>query len=611
MNRATNNRGKLGLVRLGRYFWPQVRHQYRLLAVSFGALLSEVGLRLLEPWPLKFVFDRLLGHQTYQPRLHSDTSIPSDPSLLLSGAAVALVAITGLRALAAYWNTVGFASLGNRALTSIRADLFSRLQDLPLLFHQRARGGDLLVRVTSDVSLLQDVAVTALLPLLARSLILAGMLVLMFWMNWQLALLAVALWPLFWLRTRRVSHRMKEVAREQRQREGAMAATAAEAIGGIRTVQALSLQGRFDESFARQNHNTLFAEVRGRRLAAGLERSVDLVIAAAAALVLWQGTHLIWRGALTPGELLVFLAYLKSAFRPIQDFAKYTGRLAKASAAGERVLALLDESSDGNEEAKLRTAPRFTGSIRFEDVSLSYEPQKPALMRISLDIPAGQFVAVVGPSGSGKTSLVSLISRLYEPSSGRVLIDGVDVRLYTRTSVRGAVSVVLQDALLFATSIRDNIAAGVSDVSEESLEAATRLANAHDFIMGLPQGYDTVVGERGVTLSQGQRQRIAIARAAVRQSPILILDEPTTGLDETNEQAVMDAVRRFAHGRTTLLVTHKLIQAAGADRIIYLECGSVLESGTHAELLVRNGRYAQLYRLQLGKRKEGCHAVVC
>src|SRR6058998_2407566 len=309
-----------------------------------------------------------------------------------------------------------------------------------------------------------------------------------------------------------------------------MAATAAESIGAVKVIHALSLEAVFAQAFTGQSRKNLATGVVATRLSAGLERTVDMLIAVATALVLWFGARSALRGAITPGELVVFLTYLRTAFRPMRDFAKYTGRLAKASAAGERVLDLLDRVPDVRDMPGAVPAPPLRGAVRFEAVSFAYEPGRPALDEIACDVQPGELVALMGPSGSGKTTFISLILRLYDPTAGRVLIDGRDIREYTLASLRAQMSVVLQDSLLFAATIRDNIAYGAPGTPHEAIEAAARLANAHAFVEALPKGYDTMVGERGVTLSHGQRQRIAIARAATRRAPVLILDEPTTGL---------------------------------------------------------------------------------
>src|SRR5437667_3705362 len=581
MGRPLSLRDSLpGLGRLTRRFWPYVRRERPLIMVSLLALYAEIVLRLLEPWPLKWVLDRVAGVTRHRGLSRLPFLDALDPPTLLALSAVAVIVFAGLRALAAYYNTVGFALVGNRVLTTVRNELYGQLQRLSLSFHTRARSGDLLVRVTGDVGFLQDVAVTALLPLLANALTLVGMAAVMLWLNAPLTLIALATGPLFWASTPRLTRRIRETARRQRQQEGAMAATAAESIGAVKVIHALSLEGTFAQAFTGQSRKNLATGVRATRLSAGLERTVDLLIAVATAAVLWYGARLALRGVMTPGDLVVFLAYLKNAFRPVRDFVKYTGRLAKASAAGERVLDLLDRTPDVRDLPGAVPAPALRGAVRFDGVGFCYEPGQPALEAIDCEVEAGQHVALVGPSGSGKSTFVSFILRLYDPTAGRVLIDGRDIREYTLASLRAQASVVLQDSLLFAASIRDNIAYGApgQGSSPEAIEAAARLAHADAFIRALPHGYDTVIGERGVTLSNGQRQRVAIARAAIRHAPILILDEPTTGLDRENVQAVSEAIARLAEGRTTFLITHDHDLAARAHRILYMEAGRMRQT---------------------------------
>lgn len=584
-----------GISRFVSYFWPYLRKYRGIMAGSMLALLAQVGLRILEPWPMKFVFDRVLI-----PQESGASAAPGgmDPVTILTLSAIALVVITALRALVSYLSTVGFAIIGNRVLTEVREDLYRHLQNLSLSFHNRSRSGDMTIRVISDVGMLKEVTVTAFMPMVANVLVLLAMAGVMFWLNWKLALITLAVMPLFWLQSVDLSKRIQSVSRKQRRREGNVASTASEAIGAIKVIQALSLQDKFADVFASDNTKSMTEGVQAKRLQARLERSVDVLIAMATALVVWYGARLAMANQLTPGDVLVFTTYLKTAFKPVRDFAKYTGRIAKASAAGERVLEVFEQEPEVRNRPDAVEAPSFRGAVQFDNVSFAYEPGRPVLHNVNFEAEPGQQIALVGPSGHGKSTIANLLLRLYDPNSGRVMIDGHDIRDYTVESLRGQISVVLQDNILFASTLRDNIAYGVEGATQADVEAAARLANAHDFIMQLPDGYDTMVGERGVTLSGGQRQRIAIARAAIRQSPILVLDEPTTGLDEENDRAVSQALQRLSRGRTTFIIAHDLMLAARADRILYIEHGRIAESGSHHELLRANGRYAQLFRLQ-------------
>ena len=585
-----------GMVALMRRFWPLVWKERLVVSASFAALLAEIGLRLLEPWPLKFVFDHLIP---VDGRAVSNVPIIGtlSPTALLAFAALSLVALIGLRAFASYLSTVGFALAGNRVLTEVRSELYRHLQSLSLSFHHRARQGDLTLRVISDVGMLKDVVVTAFLPLVANVLILVGMLGMMFVMEWRLALVATAVVPGFWLFTGRIGQRIQHASRVQRHRESALAATAAESVSAIKVVKALSLEAAFARTFSADNRRSLTDGARVKRLSAGLERTVDLLIAVATALVLWSGARLVLDRALSPGDLLVFLTYLKNAFKPIQDLAKYSARLAKGSAAAERVLDVLDRQPDVRNRADATTAPAFLGAVHFDHVSFAYEPNGGALYDIQLSFQPGERIVLTGPSGSGKSTLLSLLLRLYDPSKGFVRIDDRDIRRFTIESLRSQIAVVLQDTILFAASVRENIAFGAPHATHAEIEAAARLANADDFIRELPGGYDAMVGERGITLSSGQRQRIAIARAAVRRAPILILDEPTTGLDEANARAVTEAFERVAKGPTTFIVTHDPRVAATADCIVYIERGRVVEHGSPAQLLRARGQYARLQQL--------------
>ncbi len=587
-----------GIGRILTQFAPQIRRQKWLLIMSFVALMAEIFLHLLEPWPLKFIFDYILLRDVNL-KSHSLPFLSSlSPVMLLTSLALGLVAIAVLRATAAYFSIVGMALAATNVLTEVRADLYSHLQRLSLTFHNKARTGDLITRVTSDVERLREVTVVAVMPLLAHSLTLVGMIGVMFWMNWQLALIGVTIFPIFLFAIVRLTRKIRHIVKAQRLREGAIAANTAEAIGAIKVVQALSLHDMLERDFSDHNHHSLQASNQAQRLSAALERMVELLVGVVTALVLWRGVYLVLDKAMTPGDLLVFITYLRIAFKPMRQLAKYTSQIAKATASGERVLDILDAVPEVRDLRGAIAAPLFQGAVRFENVSFAYEAEEDILRHMSFAVEPGQQVALVGPSGGGKSTLVSLLLRLYDPTEGGILIDGHDLRTYKLQSLRQQISIVLQESVLFAASIRDNIAYGRLGATQADIEQAARLANAHDFILKLPQGYDTFLGERGATLSGGQRQRIAIARAAVRQAPIVILDEPTTGLDNENDRAVTEALERLTQSCTTFWISHNLRTTESADLILYIEAGQVLEQGTHAELMRLSGRYAALYAIQ-------------
>ena len=599
MSRSSQNLQKNipGLWQIMRRFWPQIRQQKFLLIVSFFALLAETAFKVMEPWPIKFIFDHIIltGFQVSPTGISLIEGL--SPMGLLTLLVLLMVMIVSLRGTASYFSTVSLAIATSRLMSEARSKLYSHLQRLSLAFHYQAKNGDLIARVTSDIEKLQEVSVAALLPLLTSILNMVGMVGVMLWINLELALIIIAAFPLFIFSSTQITKRIRNAARSSRKRQGAMAATAAEAISAIKVVQALSLQGILEKSFHHNNKKSLQENAQAHKLKASLQRIVDVLVATVTALVLWRGVQLVLQQTISPGDLLVFITYLKLTFKPMRRTANYIGKIAKAVASGERIVELLEIAPEICDSRGAMEAPPFKGAVRFKNVTFSYETGKLILRNLNFEVQPGQRVALVGSSGGGKSTLISLLLRLYDPLEGQILIDGHDLREYKLDSLRRQISIVLQDSVLFATTIRENIAYGCLGATDAEIEAAAHLANAHESIMSLPQGYNTVVGERGATLSGGQRQRIAIARAAVRQAPIVILDEPTVGLDNHSERVVREALERLTEKSTTFLITHDLRAAVKADLILYIEKGTIVERGIHNELMRRGDRYANLYQL--------------
>ncbi len=595
-------------------FWPEVRKEKFLLTLAWVGLLGEILAQLLEPWPLKLIFDHIIVPEATELPLPIPFLNDIPELALLTVLTAAIVLATALKAGASYMSLVSLSIASSRIIAEIRAQLYGHLQRLSLSFHSKARNGDLITRIINDIDRLREVTITAAVPLIVNTLTLVSMVGVMFWMNAQLAFIGLLVFPLFILTATKLTKQIHQVAKEQRKREGAMAATASEAINAIKVVQALSLEGMLEGLFANDNTKSLEDVARTQQLSAGLQRTVELLVAVATAVVLWRGVQLVTTGGATPGDLLVFMTYLKTSFKPTKQLAKHMAQIAKATASGERIIDILDTVPEIRDVRGAIAAPTFRGQVSFRNVVFGYEPGKHILHGLSFEAQQGQRIALVGPSGGGKSTLVSLLLRLYDPIEGNILIDGHDLREYQVESLRRQVSIVLQDSVLFAVSVRDNIAYGALGATDAEIEAAAKLANAHDFIMALPDGYDTLMGERGATLSGGQRQRIAIARAAVRRASIAILDEPTVGLDNENEQAVSEALERLTQGCTTFLITHNLQTAVSADQILYLEQGRILEQGTHAELMRLGQRYAALYQIQSaieGSSRQGLPYVEC
>ncbi|HEY8461225.1 MAG TPA: ABC transporter ATP-binding protein, partial [Blastocatellia bacterium] len=419
-----------------------------------------------------------------------------------------------------------------------------------------------------------------------------------FYFNWRFTLIALSVAPILFLQVYTLTRRIKQATRAVRKKESEIVSVVAETLSSIRVVKAFAREDYEEKRLEGKTLESIEMALRARSIKARLTPIVDVIVATGTCIVLWYGARLVLLGQLTPGALVVFLLYLGKMYKPMRDLSKMTDAASKAVIGAERIRELIRMEDRVRELPHARPAPQFKGSIEFDRVWFGYHEAQPVLKDIRLRIEPGQYVALVGPTGAGKSSIISLIPRFYDPLSGRVLIDGEDVRDFTLKSLREQISFVLQETILFHAPIWQNIAYGKPEASREEIIRAAKLANAHEFIERTPEGYNTMVGERGVTLSGGQRQRIAIARAIIRNSPILILDEPTSGLDASSEKLVLEALGRLTSGKTVIVITHHLETIIKADVIFTLKDGRIVERGAHQQLLARGGIYAHLYEDQ-------------
>jgi subfamily B ATP-binding cassette protein MsbA len=579
-----------------------VRPHWTALTIALVAVLGETLTDILDPWPIKIVVDNILQSKKLPPVLagivtglfgHNAYAIVN-----FAVAAVAVIAIVG--AVSAYVEKYLTTSVSQWVAHDLRRTLYHHIQRLSLAEHDEAHSGDLITRVTSDIAAVQDFINSALLGMIVDVLTLVGMIGVMFYLNWRFTLIALSVSPVLFIVVYSYTRRIKSASRAVRKEEGLLLSIVSEVLTSIRVVQAFAREDYEEKRFESESLANVEAGLQARSIKAKLSPLVEVIVAFGTCLVLWYGARLALAGQLSAGVLIVFLLYLGKMYKPMRDLSKMTDTVSKAMVGYERIQEVLDIDSRVRDLPGARPAPRLKGRITFDHVSFSYGEGdgKPVLKDISLTIDAGQVAAIVGPSGTGKSTLVSLIPRFYDPATGSIAIDGTDVRRYRLKSVRDQISFVLQDTLLFRATIWENIAYGKPDASPDAIRHAAELADAHEFIAAMPDGYDTMVGERGMSLSGGQRQRIAIARAIIRDTPILILDEPTSGLDAASEQAVIGALDTLMKGRTSVVIAHHLGTIRHADVIFVIKDAELVEQGTHDALMEQNGVYAEMQKIQ-------------
>lgn len=576
------------LRRLGPYRWAFT-----------GAILQVLLIGLLElakPWPLKVVVDNVLSGRPLGIAVLEGYD-KHELLLIACGALVAVYALLGAIGVTSNYATI---SVGQRMVNDFRSELYAHLARLSLAFHSRRQVGDLLYRLTSDTFAIQTLTMNGFFPILTSLVLLVGMIVVMVRIDPMLTLVSLAIVPLLFLAIARLSARITALSTDARVKESAFWSVAQRTMGAIRVIQAFTTEEEEHRRFVERSSESLAANLRLYTFQSVYSAFVNVLIAGGTAVVLYFGASHVLDGTLSIGDVLVFTTYLASLYAPINSLTQTWGLIQGAKVGAERVFEILETQPDLPEGRRTLARGEVHGAVSFEDVHFGYDASREVLKGVTFHARGGDLIALVGATGAGKTTLVSLIPRFYDPTGGRVLLDGIDVREFGLRSLRQQVALVLQQPLVFPTTVRENIAYGSPDATAAQVAEAAKLAQLDDFLDRLPDGLETVVGEAGATLSGGEQLRITIARAILRDAPILILDEPTAALDADTEARVLAGLERLMEGRTTFVIAHRLSTVRRADVILALEDGRIAEQGTFAELVARGGYFARLHATQFG-----------
>ena len=569
-------------VRLLGYIKPHIGR----LIEAIICIIIAAGANLYLPWIIKDMIDKVLAEKDMQ---------------MLNVISIGIVVTFFIRGIFYYGQSYLVSFVGQRVIIDVRDVLFKKFQRLPLSYFDRHQTGEIMSYITNDVAALQNALVDRLIELVTESSIFIGSLVMMVLLDWKLSLLTLITVPLVGQAMKIFGRKLKSSGTVIQERLADITATMQESIAAVRVVKSFGREDFEIERFHRQNELNFRAEMKNNQLMSLLTPTVEFLAALAVTVIVWFGGYEVVNGVITAGALVAFLTYAVNLANPVKRISRVYGAIQKAMAGADRVFAIMDLPETVANHPDAKELPPVKGEVVFDDVTFAYKEGANALSHVSLAASPGQMVAFVGPSGAGKSTIANLIPRFYDVSSGAIRIDGYDVRAVTMESLRRQIGIVPQETMLFSTTVRENIRYGRLDATEEEIVQAAKDANAHDFIMALPEGYDTKIGEWGLNLSGGQRQRIAIARAILKDPRILILDEATSALDTESEKIVQAALDRLMVGRTSFVIAHRLSTVFNADQIYVIDGGRIHEHGTHEELLAAGGLYSNLYNIQFSK----------
>lgn len=567
-----------------------IRPYTKTILTAIFCIVVAAGSNLYVPWIIKDMIDKVLAEKDME---------------MLNYISIGIVVVFLIRGIFYFGQSYLVSYVGQRVVIDIRGQLYRKFQRLPLAYYDNHRTGEMMSYISNDVAALQNAMVDKLIELITEISIFIGSLGMMFYLDWKLSLLTFAVVPMVGQAMNIFGKKLKKSGTMIQERMADMTAMLQESLSAVRVVKSFVREDHEIKRYDQENERNFEAAMLNIRLMSMLTPTVEFLAALAVTVIVWFGGYEVVEGRITAGALVAFLTYAVNLANPVKRISRAFGTMQQALAAADRVFAVMDLPETIADKLDAKPLPKVTGRVKVDNVSFSYNEEAPAVKNISFDVKPGQMIAFVGPSGAGKSTIANLLPRFYDVTEGSITVEGMDVRDVTLSSLREQIGIVPQETMLFSGTVWENIRYGRLDATNEEIVEAAKAANADEFIRQLPNGYDTKLGERGVNISGGQRQRLAIARAILKDPQILILDEATSALDTESEKVVQAALDRLMVGRTSFVIAHRLSTILSADRILVLDHGEIVEDGTHEELLVKGGLYSNLYNIQFNNLQQG------